>query len=197
MPRDQHVVLVRHGETEWTATGRHTGRTDISLTETGQRQARALGECLRSWRFALALTSPLLRAAETCRLAGLGELAEVREDLREWDYGDYEGRTTPEIRRERPGWTLWTDGVPGGETIEQVGVRADRLVAEVRAVQGHVALFAHGHFLRVLASRWVGLSPDWGRVLALGTATISVLSYERETAVISRWNEPCPSHRPT
>ena len=185
------VVLVRHGETEWSASGRHTGRTDVPLTALGRRQAEALGRCLAPWRFARVLTSPLQRAAETCRLAGLGDRAELREDLREWDYGDYEGRTTPDIRRERPGWTVWTGGVPAGETVEEVGARADRIIGEVRGAAGPVALFAHGHVLRVLAARWVDLPPDHGKSLALDTATVSVLGYERETPVIVRWNQPC------
>jgi probable phosphoglycerate mutase len=190
METAQQVVLVRHGQTEWSAGGRHTGRTDVPLTKEGRQQARALGTSLGRWRFAVVLTSPLQRAAETCRLAGLGEAAGVREDLREWDYGDYEGRTTPDIRGERPGWTLWTEGVPGGESAESVGRRADRIIEEVRAAGGDAALFAHGHVLRVLAARWIGLPPMWGGSLALDTATLSVLGYERETPAIIRWNEP-------
>lgn len=188
---DRQIVLVRHGETEWSATGRHTSRTDVPLTDEGHRQAEALGACLLGWPFALVLTSPLRRAAETCRLAGLGDVAEVRQDLKEWDYGEYEGRTTPEIREERPGWTLWSGGVPGGESATEVGDRADRILAEAQAARGEVALFSHGHFLRVAAARWIGLSPEAGRSLALNTATISVLGFERETPVIVRWNQPC------
>jgi probable phosphoglycerate mutase len=189
--RGQHIVLVRHGETEWSATGRHTSRTDVPLTDQGERQAEALGRCLMEWRFAQVLTSPLQRASEACRLAGLGEVAEVRPDLTEWDYGEYEGRTTPEIRAEKPGWTLWSDGVPGGERAEQVGARADRILAEARRAGGDVALFSHGHLLRVVAARWIGLPPEAGRGFALDTATLSVLGYERETPVIARWNQPC------
>lgn len=185
------VVLVRHGETEWSATGRHTSHTDVPLTEEGRRQAEALGTCLEEWRFALVLTSPLQRAAETCRLAGLGDPVSIREDLREWDYGTYEGRTTAEIRQEQPGWTLWSDAVPGGETAEQVGARADCILAEARQAGGDAALFSHGHFLRVVAARWISLPPQAGRSLALNTATISVLGHERETPVIVRWNQPC------
>jgi len=185
------VVLVRHGETEWSATGRHTSHTDVPLTEEGRRQAEAIGTCLEEWKFALVLTSPLQRAAETCRLAGLGDPADVREELREWDYGVYEGRTTAEIREEQPGWTLWSDGALGGETAEQVGARADRILAEARQAGGDAALFSHGHFLRVVAARWISLPPHAGRSLALNTATISVLGYERETPVIVRWNQPC------
>ena len=191
MRAEHEVVLVRHGETEWSASGRHTGRTDVPLTGAGREQALALGECLRPWRFDLVLTSPLRRAAETCRLAGLADRADVREDLREWDYGEYEGRTTPDIRKELPGWSVWTGGVPGGETVKEVGRRADRVIEEVRAVDGDVALFAHGHVLRVLAARWIGLPADRGRSLALHTATIAVLGFERETPVLVRWNEPC------
>jgi broad specificity phosphatase PhoE len=187
----QQIVLVRHGETEWSATGRHTSGTDVPLSDEGRRQAAGLGSCLKEWRFALVLTSPLQRAAETCRLAGLRDAAEVRQDLREWDYAAYEGRTTPDIRAERPGWTLWSDGVPGGESAAEVGARADRILAEARRASGHVVLFSHGHFLRVTAARWIGLPPDAGRNLALNTATISVLGFERETAVIVRWNQPC------
>jgi broad specificity phosphatase PhoE len=184
----QEVVLVRHGETEWSRTGKHTGRTDVPLTEAGREEARALGQALENRAFALVLTSPLSRAAETCRLAGLGEVAKEREDLREWDYGAYEGRTTAEIRQERPGWTLWRDGVPGGETPAEVGARADRVIAELRDAGGDAAVFAHGHLLRVLAARWLGLEPVLGRLLALDTATLSALGYERETAVVRFWN---------
>lgn len=189
--RAQQIVLVRHGETEWSATGLHTSRTDVPLTDQGGRQAEALGRCLTEWRFAHVLTSPLQRASETCRLAGLGGVAEVRPDLMEWDYGEYEGRSTPQIRAERTGWTLWSDGAPGGESAGQVGIRADRILAEARRADGDVALFSHGHFLRVAAARWIGLPPEAGRSFALDTATISVLGHERETPVIARWNQPC------
>lgn len=187
------IVLVRHGETEWSDSGRHTSRTDVPLTDEGRLQAEALGRCLRKWRFAVVLTSPLQRAAETCRLAGLGDLADVRPDLMEWDYGDYEGRTTPDIRKERPGWTLWSDGVPGGESAAQVATRADRILAEARHADGNVVLFSHGHLLRVMVARWIGLPADAGRSLALNTATVSALGWERETPVIVRWNLPCGS----
>jgi broad specificity phosphatase PhoE len=186
--RPPELVLVRHGETEWSRAGRHTGRTDVPLTDAGRKQAAALGASLRGREFALVLTSPLSRASETCRLAGLGEVAQERADLMEWDYGAYEGLTTPEIREERPGWTLWRDGVPGGETSEEVGARVDRVIAELRAAGGDAAIFAHGHLLRVLAARWLGLDPGDGRLFALDTATIGVLGYERETAVIRLWN---------
>jgi broad specificity phosphatase PhoE len=188
-----NVVLVRHGETEWSRSGRHTGKTDLPLTEKGREDAERLSACLAGRRFARVLTSPLRRATETCRLAGLGDGADVRADLREWDYGEYEGRTTPEIRNERPGWTLWTDGVPGGETADEVGARADRVIAEVRAIEGDVAIFGHGHMLRVLAARWIELSPVEGRRFALEAGRIGVLGHERETPVILRWNETCPA----
>jgi broad specificity phosphatase PhoE len=183
------VVLVRHGETEWSRAGRHTGRTDVPLTEQGRRQAEAVGAALRDRDFALVLTSPLGRALETCRLAGFGERAQPRDELMEWDYGAYEGRTTAEVREERPGWTLWRDGVPGGETIEQVGQRVDRVLDEIRALDGEALLFAHGHVLRVLTARWLELEPDAGRLFALDPATLSMLGYERETPVIQLWNE--------
>lgn len=185
------VWLVRHGETEWSRSGRHTGRTDIPLTERGRVQAGLLAAQLTGHPFAAVLTSPLQRARETCRLGGLGEVAEVRDDLLEWDYGAYEGRTTREIRAERPGWSLWRDGVPGGETSPEVGARLDRVVAELRAAPGDVAVFSHGHALRVLTARWLGLPPHEGRLLALATATLSVLGYERETPVVVRWNLDC------
>jgi broad specificity phosphatase PhoE len=188
------IVLVRHGETLWSRNGQHTGCTDIPLTDEGRRQSERLGDSLRGRRFALVLTSPLQRAAETCRLAGLGDVALLREELMEWDYGAYEGRTTPEIRAEVPGWSLWRDGIPGGETAADVGRRVDRVIAEIGAVDGDVVLFAHGHVLRVLAARWLGLPPTEGRLFALDPATISILGYERETPVIRRWNEP-PSAR--
>jgi probable phosphoglycerate mutase len=188
----QEVVLVRHGETEWSRDGKHTGRTDIPLTERGRQEAQAVGAELRGRRFALVLTSPLSRAAETCRLAGLGELAQQREELMEWDYGAFEGRKTIDIRKERPGWTLWRDGVPEGETIAQVQARVDRVIAELRSVAGDAAVFAHGHLLRVLAARRLGLEPAAGRLFALDPATISILGYERETPVIRMWNQKVP-----
>lgn len=182
------LILVRHGATEWSAAGRHTGRTDLPLTEEGRRMARLARQGLKDFHFSLVLTSPLQRARETCALAGFGAEAQARPDLMEWDYGTYEGRTTAEIRQERPGWSLWRDGAPDGENAQAVGARADRVIAEARAVHGDVALFAHGHVLRVIAARWLDLPPEDGRLFALDTATISVLGYEREQAVISRWN---------
>ncbi|HVS69456.1 MAG TPA: histidine phosphatase family protein [Mycobacteriales bacterium] len=180
--------LVRHGETEWSASGKHTGSTDIPLTDTGRQAAQHLAATLAGKHFELVLTSPLSRARETCELAGLGERAAVDEDLREWEYGAYEGLTTTEIRAQRPGWSVFTDGCPGGESPEQVGERADRVVARARATEGDVIAFSHGHLLRVLAARWVGLPPQAGAHLALATASVSVLGWEREVPVISSWD---------
>jgi probable phosphoglycerate mutase len=181
--------LARHGETEWSKSGKHTGRSDIPLTDDGRAAARTLGELLRGERFDLVLTSPMRRARDTCTLAGLGDDAEVTGDLCEWHYGDYEGITTDEIRRTRPGWTVFADGCPGGETAAEVGARTDRVVERVRSLPGGKAIaFAHGHVLRVLAARWIGLPPDDGAHFELGTATVSVLGWERETPVVSRWN---------
>jgi probable phosphoglycerate mutase len=189
--------LVRHGETEWSASGRHTGTTDIPLTEKGEAQAEALGKLateLRDGRpFARVLTSPMGRARETCRLAGYADQAEATDDLREWNYGDYEGRKTVDIRKERPGWTLFDDGVPGGETAAQVGARADRVIAACSSDPGgDVALFGHGHILRVLAARWLAFAPEDGRRFGLDTATLSVLGHEREVRVLRLWNQPGP-----
>ncbi len=186
--RRPEVVLVRHGETEWTRTGQHTGKTDIPLTDEGRRQAELLRDSLSGRRFARVLTSPLSRAADTCRLAGLGDAAEVSDDLLEWDYGEYEGVTTAQIREERPDWNLWRDGCPGGEEPGEVGARADRIVAQLQRLDGDAALFAHGHVLRVLAARWIELGPEWGARLVLTTATLSILGWERETRAIRLWN---------
>jgi broad specificity phosphatase PhoE len=183
------VLLIRHGETDWSRSGKHTGRTDVPLTEAGIRQAEVLGRRLAGRRFAAVFTSRLSRASETCRIAGLSDEAQIREEVLEWDYGDYDGLTTPEIRERRPGWLLWRDGCPGGEESQQVGGRVDRMIGELRALDGDAALFAHGHVLRVLAARWVGLPPESGGLLALSTATLSVLGYEREVAVIRLWND--------
>lgn len=184
------VVLVRHGETEWSRAGRHTSRTDVPLTDEGRREAAGLAAPLRARTFGLVLTSPLARARDTCALAGFGVVARVDDDLREWDYGDFEGRTTADIRAAEPGWSLWSEGAPGGETPAAVAVRADRVIARVRAASGDVLVFAHAHLLRVLAVRWVGLAASDGARLALAPARISVLGYERETAVIEQWNAP-------
>ena len=181
-------MVIRHGETEWSRTGRHTGRTDLPLLPEGEEQARALGLTLAGQPFTTVLTSPLIRARETCRLAGLGEGAVVDPDLAEWDYGSYEGLTTAEIRRERPGWDLFEDGAPGGERAEDVGRRVDRVIERVRAVPGDVACVAHGHVLRVMAARWAGLEAPAARSLALAPASLGELEWEREQPVISRWN---------
>jgi len=183
--------LVRHGETEWARLGRHTGRTDVPLTEAGKRQALAVRSKLQGHRFALVLSSPRSRALDTARLAGFGDVAEVDPDLAEWDYGAWEGLTTPEIRERSPGWTIWANGGRDGETPGQVAARCDRLIARVREARGDALLFGHGHLLRVLAARWLGLGPAEGRHFALATATVSVLGWERETPVIERWNEAC------
>jgi probable phosphoglycerate mutase len=185
------IFLVRHGATEWSVTGQHTGRTDIPLTDEGRRQAERLGARLTREHLALVLVSPLSRARETARLAGFGDVAEVDPDLVEWDYGAYDSLTAAEIRRERPGWTPWHDGFPGGETLAQVAARADRVLARVRAVDGDVALFAHGHILRVIAARWLEQPPEQAARYYLSTASVSALGWERETSVIERWNEAC------
>lgn len=184
----QEIVLIRHGETEWSLSGQHTGRTDIPLTEHGRSQAQRLAEQLSDRSFALVLTSPLVRAAETCRLAGLSAHALERPELMEWHYGAYEGRTTVDIRSERPGWTIWADGVPDGESPAEVAARVDRVLDELRAVKGDAALVGHGHVLRVLAARWLGLGPEAGRLFALDPASVSVLGHERETPVLLGWN---------
>jgi probable phosphoglycerate mutase len=181
------IVLVRHGETEWSATGRHTSRTDLPLTEAGRRRARALGPALGERTFSLVLSSPLRRARETCQLAGFGDDAVLFDDLREWDYGDYEGLTTPEIREQDPSWLLWRDGCPGGELPEQVATRADRALGALRAADDALA-FAHGHILRVVAARWIRMEPAAGARLALAAGSVSVLGYERDTEVIEHWN---------
>ena len=189
MSERSKLWLIRHGETQWTATGLHTGRTDIPLAPSGGRQGEALGRLLAGRSFVLVLCSPLQRARETCRLAGYAGVATFTDDLLEWDYGAYEGRTTSEIRNEVHGWSIWTGGVPAGETAEQVGSRAERVITQALSVRGEVALFAHGHILRVLTACWLGLPPDAGRLLALDTASLSVLGYEHETRVITVWNQ--------
>jgi broad specificity phosphatase PhoE len=181
------VWLLRHAETEWSRTGKHTGRTDVALTDKGRDVARALGERLGDRTFATVLCSPLGRARETAQLAGL-ECSGLRDDLLEWDYGDYEGLTTPEIRETRPGWYLWRDGNPNGENADDVAVRCDRVISEVLEIEGDVALVAHGHLLRSLAARWVEESAAFGGRLFLSTGSISVLGFEREVRVIRTWN---------
>lgn len=185
------VVLVRHGETEWSKSGKHTGRTDIGLTDLGERQADQLGDMLATRKFALALTSPLIRARHTHDRAKLAQAAEIADDLMEWDYGVYEGITTAQTREEIPEWTVWTHPIIDGESVDEVGDRADRIIARARAADGDTVLFAHGHFLRILGARWVGMPAAAGQRLALNTATISTLGFERDTPVIRRWNEGC------
>jgi broad specificity phosphatase PhoE len=185
------VTLVRHGETAWSASGRHTGRTDIPLTEEGERKAGRLSERLKGVAFDRVFTSPLQRAARTCALAGFGERAKVDPDLVEWDYGDYEGRKTSEILAERPGWLLFRDGCPNGEQPANVGARADRVIARLRAADDRAIVFSSGHILRVLAARWLGLAPSEGRLFMLSTASISILGYEHDKgeAAIALWNQ--------
>ncbi len=182
------TLLVRHAETEWSRDGRHTGRTDIPLTERGRQAARALAGQLSGARFAAVLVSPSTRARETCELCGLGAEAQVREDLLEWDYGDYDGLTSAQIKAEQPDWELWRDGCPGGESPAQVGRRADRAIAELDGFDGAVAVFSHGHMLRVLGARWIELAPADGARLALSTAARCVLGHEHGKRVIERWN---------
>ena len=181
------VWLVRHGPTEWSKAGRHTGRTDLPLTEDGEVAAASLRPVLTGRDFGLVLSSPLQRAVRTAELAGCDP--QLDPDLREWDYGAYEGRRTADIRDERPGWSLWADGVPDGESAAEVAVRADRVIARARAAEGNVLLFAHGHLLRVLGARWVEAPPTAGQHLLLGTAAVCILGYERETPALSRWND--------
>ena len=185
------VYLARHGETVWILTGQHTGLTDLPLTERGERNARRLGERLAGLVFAKVFTSPLQRAARTCELAGFGNAAEVDPDLVEWNYGKYEGLRTAEIHAKRPDWQLFRDGCPDGESPSQVGVRADRVVSRVRAIKGDVLIFSSGHFLRVLAARWLGIEPAAGRFFMLNTASVSVLGYEHSLSqpVIRLWND--------
>ena len=190
MKERQLVYLVRHGQTAWAMAMRHTGRTDIPLTDDGRREAAVLRPVFQDIAFDLVLSSPLQRAFETCRIAGLADRARTTADLMEWDYGDYEGKTTVEIRKHVPDWTVFTHPCPGGETIGQMAARADRVIAEIRQVDGPVAVFAHGHLLRVLGARWLGLEPDHGRYLALGTGTLSVLGFDRGNTIIQAWNGP-------
>jgi probable phosphoglycerate mutase len=182
------LTLIRHGETEWSRDKRHTGHTDVALTPTGREEALLAGARLNQIDFALVLTSPLQRAKDTCEMAGLLTGATIDEDLVELDYGDYEGRTTKEIRAERPGWEIWRDGCPNGETLEQAGERADRVIAKLQEHEGEVAIFSHGHILRVLAARWIGLDPQWGGVFPLDTGALCRLGHEREKRAILRWN---------
>jgi broad specificity phosphatase PhoE len=182
------IVLVRHGETEWSLSGQHTSRTNLPLTEMGRGRAKRLGPALAGWNFALVLTSPLLRARETCEIAGFADRAEICEDLREFDYGEYEGLTSPQIREMNPGWSLWRDGCPGGEQPAEVGARADRTIERMRAVDGDALAFAHGHIFRILTARWLQFDAAAGARFALSAGALCVLGYERETEVIQVWN---------
>jgi probable phosphoglycerate mutase len=183
------IVLVRHGETEWSASGKHTSVTDVPLLESGRRNAEQIRDHLAGREFALVLTSPRARARDTAELAGYGDRAEVDEDLVEVDYGEYEGRTTPEIRVEHPGWSVWEHGSPGGETVDDVGARADRVIERALAADGDVLVFAHGHLLRILAARWLGQPAAFGGQLLLSTGSVSELGFERERRAIALWND--------
>jgi probable phosphoglycerate mutase len=188
MPMTTEIIVVRHGATEWSENGRHTGRTDLPLTAAGRAEAQSLRARIGAFDLELVLTSPLVRARETAELAGVGDRAEIVDAMREWDYGDYEGVTTAEVRTTIPGWTVWTGPCPDGENAHDVGARADAVLARVANVRGAVAVFSHGHFLRVLVARWLGLPPADGRLFALATGTISVLGYEREQPVLEQLN---------
>ncbi|WP_031500399.1 histidine phosphatase family protein [Bryobacter aggregatus] len=188
---DRHELwLLRHGETEWSLSGQHTGWTDIPLTPNGEQQARNLGIALAGRPFAEVWVSPLQRARATCTLAGYGSQAQPKDNLKEWNYGQVEGLTAVQVRQSVPGWTIWKDGAPGGETIEQVYDRAGKVIEEASHVPGDVALFAHGHILRLLAANYLGLQPNDAQLFALGTATISILGWEQDRRVIRRWNQP-------
>lgn len=184
----KELWLIRHGETEWSLSGAHTGRTDLPLTSRGEEQAEKLGRYIRGREFSLVLTSPMKRARDTCRIAGYGDMAQIDERLREWDYGNHEGRTTSEIRTSDPDWSLWEQGVPGGETIQQVAERAKATIGRCISGGGNAALFAHGHILRILACCWLGLPPVAARLFALSAGAVSILGFERETRVLSMWN---------
>jgi broad specificity phosphatase PhoE len=185
----REIVLVRHAETEWSLAGRHTGRTDVPLTDRGRRAARAIAPRLEGRDYELVLVSPLRRARETCELCGLAALAQVRDSLAEWDYGCYEGLTTAQVTAERPGWNLWRDGCPGGEDAARVGERVEPVIGELRGARGAVAVFAHGHVLRVLGARWIELPAAEGERLGLSTASLSALGYEHRRAILALWND--------
>jgi broad specificity phosphatase PhoE len=189
-PSDENMKLwlIRHGETEWSLSGAHTSRTDIPLTERGKQRAERIHDYLAQRKFSLVLTSPLQRARETCRIAGYSDVAKIDENLREWDYGIFEGRTTADIRRDQPTWSIWDSPVPEGEPVEHVAARAQQVIDRALQAGGDVALFAHAHILRILAATWLGLEPHGGRLFALGTGSVSTLGFERETRVISTWN---------
>lgn len=184
------IYLIRHGATEWAMNGRHTGRSDIPLTEEGREAAKQFIPVFREVKFDVVLSSPMQRARDTCKLAGLGEQMQVDDDLLEWDYGDYEGITTPEIRKTVPGWTVFTHPCPNGETIGHISARAERVIERISPVKGNVVLFSHGHFLRVLACRWVREDAVFGQHLLLGTSTLSILAVDREIRVVRTWNGP-------
>jgi len=185
---DLELWLIRHGETEWSLSGKHTSRTDLPLTEQGKERAGKIREYLQGENFSMVLTSPLQRAMDTCRLAGFGDVAQIDNDLREWDYGVYEGRTTTDIQKEIPGWSVWSSPIIGGESLGQVAERANRVIARATAKGGNVALFAHAHILRILAACWIESPPVTGSRFALGTGAVSTLGFERQTRVICMWN---------
>jgi probable phosphoglycerate mutase len=189
---DLQLWLFRHGETAWSLSGAHTSRTDIPLTDRGRARARKIRDYLKGKTFSMVLTSPMQRAMETCSIAGLGDAAQIDDDLNEWNYGAYEGRTTREIQEKIPDWSVWTSPMIDGESINQVAERANRVIARAAAKGGHVALFAHGHILRILTACWIQAPPVMGSRLALGTGTVSVLGYEHQTRVISMWNRDTP-----
>ena len=195
--RSNKVVLVRHAETEWSLSGRHTSVTDLPLTKEGRSKAKTIGALLEGRRFELVLTSPMKRSVETCQIAGLGEPAQIREGLVEWNYGDYEGLTTKQIRERRSDWLLWTDGAPGGEDPFEVRSRVDDIIDEVCTFRGDVAIFSHGHLLRALAARWITLSVAEGRLFRLSTGSMSTLGWEREIRVIDEWNRTPTAHERT
>ena len=191
--KGQKIFLIRHGETEWSRLGRHTGTTDLPLTDNGRAAAEALRPLIAAESFAAVFTSPLKRAQQTCELAGLGDVAQIDPDLMEWNYGAYEGRTTADIQAERPGWVIFRDGCPGGDTPARVAARAERVIARVRVIDGDVALFSHGHFSRVFAARWIELPAAEGAHFLLDTSTLCVLGYYGDAPAIQIWNAPLPN----
>jgi broad specificity phosphatase PhoE len=188
---DLQLWLIRHGETEWSLSGAHTSRTDIPLTARGEQRATKIRDYLAHRKFSLVLVSPLQRARETCRIAGYGDVAQVEENLREWDYGIYEGKTTAEIRKDQPNWSIWDAAPPQGEPVEHVAARTQLVIDRAAKAGGDVALFAHAHVLRILAATWLGLPPRGGASFALSTGSVSTLGHERETRVVSTWNRSC------
>jgi probable phosphoglycerate mutase len=196
MSAERELWLIRHGETEWSLSGQHTGRTDIPLTEEGREKAVGIRQYLAGRKFELVLSSPLSRARETCRIAGYGDAAKIDSNLREWDYGIYEGMTRVEIRERQEGWSIWSSPVPEGESIDEVSDRANLVIERAMAANGRVLMFAHGHFFRVLTARWLGLAADAARLFALDTAALSILGFERETRVIRLWNRSLTEQAP-